>query len=136
MNAYLAGPARKMAVRHVRRPTEATASWLSLPCCHTSLVFSKTVCGSSSARLCSTETPSVLWLFGFDSLAGLDFEGTPVSLEVSAPLEEVASSGSLQKNTAARKAHMKRARTRKRRTPVEDDMEQVLCGREDKKKLI
>lgn len=128
MRAYLAGPARKMAVRHVMRPAEATAIWLSLPCCHTSLVFFKTMSGSSSTRLCSTGTASLLLLAALDSLAGLDFD-------VSAPLGEVASPGSLQKNAAARKAHMRRARNLKRTTLVGDEMQQELCGTEEDKKL-
>lgn len=86
VNAYLEGPARKMPVRHVMRPTEATAIWLSLACCHASLVFSETTSGSSCTRLCSTGTPSLLLLLAWDSLAGLD---------VSPLLGDVASSGSL-----------------------------------------
>lgn len=40
VTAYLTGPAKKIAVRQVNRPTETTASWLSLPNFHNSLAFS------------------------------------------------------------------------------------------------
>lgn len=60
--AYLTGPAKKIAVRQVNRPAETTPSWLSLPCCHTILVFSTALSGKNSSRLCHTDIAALLLL--------------------------------------------------------------------------
>lgn len=49
-DAHLTGPAKNTAVKQVNRPTDTTAIWLPLPCCHTTWAFSVTCSGSSSHR--------------------------------------------------------------------------------------
>lgn len=123
VQGYLTGPAKKITVRQVNRPTETTASWLSLPCCHTNSAVSMNWCGSSSSRLCNTGTPPLLWLLEVESLEGLGFAGM-----VCWPTREANLSGNLSKDAATRKAHIRRVRTRNKMMVTGDDTELVPCG--------
>lgn len=129
VNAYLTGPAKKIAVRQVNRPAETTTSWLSLPCCHTSLAFSVTWSGSSSSRSCNPGMPPLLPLFVVDLLEGLGFGGMTPPLKVCGVPGEVDFSDNWQKDTATRKAQTRRASARNTMTLVGEDTEWVVCGR-------
>lgn len=128
-NSYLTSPAMKIAERQVNRPTETTAIWFSLPCCHTSLAFSTAISGSSSSRPCQTFTLSLLVFLGMDSLWG--FGGMTPPLNVCRPLEEACWSANPQKDVATRKAQIRKARARSSMTPIGEDTEQELCRREN-----
>lgn len=91
--AYLIGPAKKIAVRHVNRPAETIPSWLSFPCCHAILVFSKALSGKSSSTFCHTDMAALMLLLGADSFLDWDFGGVTPPLNVCGPLGETGCSG-------------------------------------------
>lgn len=122
VTAYLADPAKKIAVRQVNRPTETTASWLSLPCCHTSLAFSRALFGSSSNRPWYTGTSALLSFLGVDSMKGLGGEVIP-PLNVCGPLGERGWSGNSKKTVATKKAQIRKASARNSVTPTGEDRE-------------
>lgn len=127
--AYLAGPAKKIPVRQVNRPTETTASWLSFPCCHASSAFSMALSGISSRRLCHTGDTLLLLSVWVDSLWTWGFGGTTPPLNVCEPSGDEGWSGNSQKIVAARKAHIRKARARKSTTPMGEDRHWALCRR-------
>lgn len=125
MNTYLAGPAKKIEVRQVNRPTETTASWLFFPCCHITLTVCIVLFGISSNHLCHTG-PSTLPLFSvLDSFEGLEEEMVTLLTECE-PLDERGCAGKSRKQVATRKEQTRKASARNSVTPTGDAREQEL----------
>lgn len=120
---HLTGPAIKTPVMQVRRPTEATAIWWSLPDCHISLTFSTVSSGSRSIRSFHILlVPLVPVSFRRAGLGGT----TP-------PLEGRATSSDPDKATATKKAQARNARTLSKINQPGVVREYVLCTSGQKK---